>query len=79
VKDDKKRKVIHSREVLEHFRSTPTILITGGDGSGKSALLKKLFIDLNNEFESILMSGQDFSGRISEDRFKSAVASAVAR
>jgi hypothetical protein len=79
VTDNKKRKVINSREVLEHFRLTPAILITGSDGSGKSALLKKLFIDLNDDYEPILMYGQDFSGRISEDRFKRLVLDTVAR
>jgi hypothetical protein len=79
AKDSKHATVSHSREVLGHFRETPRILITGPDSCGKSALLRKLFVDLSADYVPLLISGKDIGGRISETKFRSIVAAAVER
>ncbi len=68
---------IRSKEVLDHFRKTPRVLVTGPDRSGKTSLLKKLFMDLSTEYVPVMLLGKDFEGRISEIRFHKLVASAV--
>jgi hypothetical protein len=79
VKEDRKPRTINSRDVLGHLRSTPRILITGPDDSGKTALLKTLFIELGFDFVPLLLSGKDLSGKISEGRFRSVISEAVQR
>ena len=72
-----KARTINSREVVEYFRSTPRVLISGADDSGKTALLKKVFVDLGSDYVPILLSAKDFRGRISESRFKTLITTAV--
>jgi Calcineurin-like phosphoesterase len=77
TKGGEKNRTINSKGVLEYFRTTPHVLITGPDDSGKSALLKKLFVDMSSEFVPIRISGTDFSGKISETKFRRVIESAV--
>ena len=77
VKGAGKARTINSREVVDYFRSTPRILISGADNSGKTALLKKLFIDLGSDYVPIILVAKEFKGRISESRFKTLIETAV--
>jgi hypothetical protein len=79
VKEGRKAKVINSREVSGHLKEAQRVLITGPDGCGKSALLKTIFMELSSEFVPVLISGKDFSGRISENRFRNIVQASVTR
>jgi hypothetical protein len=72
-----KARTINSREVVEYFRTTPKVLISGADDSGKTALLKKLFVDLGSDYVPIMLSAKDFKGRISESRFTTLITAAV--
>jgi len=79
VTGNRKIKTINSKEVLEHFRMTSKILVTGRDDSGKTALLRKLFLDLSAEYVPLLISGADFEGKFSEVRFRKIISLAVER
>jgi len=79
VKENRKPRVINSREVIDYFKNTPLALVSGPDDSGKSALLKMVFMELSDNYVPVLISGKDFNGRISENRFRRVIAAAVER
>ena len=74
---DKKGKAINSKEVLTYFRTVSKVLVTGSDDSGKTALLKTLFIELSAEYVPLLVSGEDLQGKITEASFRKIVVSAI--
>jgi predicted phosphodiesterase len=64
----KKATPVTSKGALDHFRESRYVLISGPDDSGKTSLLKKLYLDLSNEFVPIYLDASRLDGRISQQR-----------
>jgi predicted MPP superfamily phosphohydrolase len=79
VAGGKDQKIIGSRAVLEHFKSVTNAVVTGPDDSGKTALLRTLFLDMSAEYVPLLVSGAEFAGKFSESKFNEIIAAAVRR
>jgi polynucleotide 5'-kinase involved in rRNA processing len=58
----KKGTPVPSKEAVEHFRNSPRVLVSGADDSGKTSLLKKLYLDLSGEFAPILIQATSLGG-----------------
>jgi len=78
VKGGKDIKNLYSKDVVQHFRDNPRILVTGTDYSGKTALLKRLYTDLGGDFVPLLLKGSNIEGKISEHRLEKLIKDAVA-
>jgi hypothetical protein len=77
VKGDKKPKTVFGKDVLQHFRETEYIFVTGSDDCGKTTLLKSIYRDLGAEFVPLWLSGRDLAKRFSETRFDAVLSMAI--
>jgi hypothetical protein len=68
---------VPSKEILNHFRGSRKVLVSGPDDSGKTSLLKKLYLDLSSDFVPVLLDATKLEGRLSEDRFLNLIRRAV--
>ncbi len=76
--DPKRRPIpVSSKGALAHFHNTPRVLLSGPDDSGKTSLLKKLFLDLSNDFVPLFIDATKLRGRVGEQRFVGLVRGAV--
>lgn len=72
-----KARTVYSKDVLQHFRDTNYVFVTGSDDIGKTSLLKALFMDLSSSLVPVWLSGRDLTRKFSEHRFESLIAMAV--
>ncbi len=78
LKGDRKAKSLASKDVVQHFRDTECIFVTGADDCGKTSLLKSIYSELRFDFVPLWLEGRDFAGKFSEERFETLIAKAVA-
>jgi hypothetical protein len=77
LKGDRKAKPQHSKNVVQYVRDNPRIVFTGSGTSGKTALLRKLYMDLSSEFVPLMLNGANFTKGFSEARFSKLIEAAV--
>jgi predicted phosphodiesterase len=73
----KKPPVLFSKDALEYIRTTPLIVVSGDEGSGKTALLRLLFLELSDNLVPLFLSGSDLGGRVSQERLEKLIAQKV--
>jgi 3',5'-cyclic AMP phosphodiesterase CpdA len=73
----KKPRTLYSKDALEYFRTTSLVVISGEEDSGKTALLRHLYLKLSDSFVPLLLAGSDLRGKVTEKRLEKVIGDKV--
>lgn len=60
---------VKGSEILDNVKTYRRVLITGSDDSGKTALAKRMYLDLRKQFVPVLAEGKELRGLRTKDDF----------
>jgi 3',5'-cyclic AMP phosphodiesterase CpdA len=73
----KKPGTLFSKDALEYFRTNRLIVVSGAEDSGKTTLLRRLYLDLNDNLVPLLVTGSDLTGKVNEKRLEKLIGGKV--